>query len=201
MGLVLLPTWPCSMPKWESGRLSFRVTPLGGDEESLAKVRSVFAIADAFSAAEGGEDEQGPRGAVAGIYLPGAAATVSRTAGAALLGHGDIQLRLGAVSANAAAAWPVRPRTPGVRWFDSMPCGRSFEREPGSTSTETPTSGMRACPRLCETASSRPNRSGTPAMGGWSCSIWQPSPNVRDPPTSRTCCAFWRPGRVEPSMS
>lgn len=127
-------------------QVELRVTPLGGDEESLAKVRSVFAIADAFSAAElsvtlglsgnigqaavalghvqhysvgigmlervdhaaaisrqkappkpaeGGEDEQGPRGAVAGIYLPGAAATVSRTAGAALLGHSDIRLRLG----------------------------------------------------------------------------------------------------------
>jgi hypothetical protein len=125
-------------------QIELRITPLGGDEESLAKIRSAFAVADAFSAAElsvtlglsgnigqaavalghvehysvgigmlervdhaaalsrqkapspeGGEGGEGPRGAVAGIYLPGAAATVSRTAGAALLDHSDIRLRLG----------------------------------------------------------------------------------------------------------
>ncbi len=121
-----------------------RITPLGGDEESLAKIRSVFAIADAFTTqgmsvtlglsgnigqaavALGHtdhysvgigmleqvnhasaisrqvappkpeiEEAQGPRGALAGVYLPGVAATVSRAAGAALLGHSDIRLRVG----------------------------------------------------------------------------------------------------------
>lgn len=36
-----------------------------------------------------------PAGAVSGIYLPGIAATVSRTAGAALLAHTDIRTRVG----------------------------------------------------------------------------------------------------------
>lgn len=127
-------------------QVELRITPLGGDEESLAKIRSVFAIADSFKVNEmsvtlglsgnigqaavalghtdhysvgigmlervdhagaisrqtsppkpspEGEEGQGPRGALAGIYLPGVAATVSRTAGAALLGHSDIRLRLG----------------------------------------------------------------------------------------------------------
>lgn len=127
-------------------QVELRVTPLGGDEESLAKIRSVFAIAHAFtvqgmsvtlglsgnigqaavalghtehySVGVGmleqvnhasaisrqiappkqeveGEEAQGPRGALAGVYLPGVAATVSRTAGAALLGHSDIRLRVG----------------------------------------------------------------------------------------------------------
>lgn len=127
-------------------QVELRITPLGGDEESLAKIKSVFAIADAFTnlglsvtlglsgnigqaavalghtehysvgigmlervdhagainrqtsppkPSPEGEEGQGPRGALAGIYLPGAAATVSRKAGAALLGHTDIRLRLG----------------------------------------------------------------------------------------------------------
>jgi hypothetical protein len=127
-------------------QVELRVTPLGGDAESLVKIKSVFDITDAFTAldlsvtlglsgnigqaavalghtdhysvgvgmlervdhagtisrqisppkpASKGEDGQGPRGALAGVYLPGVAATVSRTAGAALLGHSDIRLRLG----------------------------------------------------------------------------------------------------------
>lgn len=128
-------------------QVELRITPLGGDDESLAKIKSVFTIAEAFSALdlsvtlglsgnigqaavalghtehysvgvgmlervdhaaainrqaappkptpEGEEDQGGPRGAIAGIYLPGVAATVSRTAGRALLGHSDIRLRLG----------------------------------------------------------------------------------------------------------
>lgn len=120
-------------------------TPLGGDDESVAKIRSVFAIADAFTQAgidvvlgQSGNightavalghvahysvgvglrervdhaaaisrqkapdklidsEEQGNRcGAVAGIYLPGPAATLGRRAGARLLGNTDIRTRIG----------------------------------------------------------------------------------------------------------
>lgn len=125
--------------------LELRVTPLGGDDESVAKIRSVFAIADAFTdagievvlgqsgnightavalghvahysvgvglrervdhaaaisrqtapAIRSENDEEGTRfGAVAGIYLPGLAATLGRRAGARLLGNTDIRTRIG----------------------------------------------------------------------------------------------------------
>lgn len=126
-------------------QVELRITPLGGDNESIAKIGSVFAMLDAFQAvgltvvlgwsgnigqaavALGHADHysvgvgmneqvnhaatisrqqkpppepapgEKPRtsGAVAGIYLPGLAATVSRAAGAALLAHTDIRTRVG----------------------------------------------------------------------------------------------------------
>lgn len=123
--------------------VDLRVTPLGGENESVKKIKSVFDIADAFAAAglevvlgySGnigqtavalgharhysvgvGLREQvnhsatitrqkappresqaggGHFGAVAGIYLPGPAATVGRKAGKALLDNTDIRTRIG----------------------------------------------------------------------------------------------------------
>lgn len=126
--------------------IELRITPLGGDDESVRKIQSVFAIAAAVTAAgltvtlgysgnigqaavalghvahysvgigmreqvnhagtiarqkappraagaDGGEDR--PRGALAGIYLPGPAATVGRKPGALLLAKTDIRTRIG----------------------------------------------------------------------------------------------------------
>jgi hypothetical protein len=125
--------------------LELRVTPLGGDDESVAKIRSVFVIADAFTDAgievvlgqsgnightavalghvahysvgvglrervdhaaaisrqktadtrTDGDEQAGRFGAIAGIYLPGPAATLGRRAGASLLGNTDIRTRIG----------------------------------------------------------------------------------------------------------
>jgi hypothetical protein len=124
--------------------LDLRVSPLGGDNESVAKIRSVFRLADTFrdagmevilgfsgnigqSAVALGhvahysvgiglrekvnhaemisrqktppkltDGDEGDRfGATAGIYLPGPAITLSRKAGAALLGNTDIRTRIG----------------------------------------------------------------------------------------------------------
>lgn len=135
--------------------LELRLTPVGGEEESLAKVRSVFTIATAFTAAglrvslghsgnighaavalghvehysvgvgllehvdhagtlssqtapprlapaEG--KDGGPRGALAGIYLPGLAATLPRAAGRALLSHTDTRLKVGCRTGTCATS-------------------------------------------------------------------------------------------------
>ncbi|GAA0305594.1 hypothetical protein [Kineococcus aurantiacus] len=127
--------------------VELRLTPVGGEGESLAKISSVFMIARAFTdagitvtmgqsgnlghvavvqghAAEysvgvgllesvnhgavmkrqtappkprdpaDGEEGNGPRGALAGIYLPGLAATVRRQVGKNLLGHSDLKLKV-----------------------------------------------------------------------------------------------------------
>jgi hypothetical protein len=124
--------------------IDLRLTPFGGEDESVSKIRSAFTIADAFMTAgvevvlgrsgnigqtavalghaahysvgvgmgeqvnhaaaisrqkhprvadDDGDDS--PRGALAGIYLPGPAATVGRRAGAALLDNTDIRTRIG----------------------------------------------------------------------------------------------------------
>ena len=122
-------------------QLELRLSPLGGDNERVAKIRSVFGVADQF-AARGIEvvlgcsgnigqtavalghatsysvgvglreqtnhasaisrqtqpprpDRPAHRGAGAGIYLPGLAATVPRTLGGALLDDTAIRTRIG----------------------------------------------------------------------------------------------------------
>ena len=125
-------------------RLELRLSPLGGEDESLAKIKSAYLILDALrnaglattlglsgtighaAVAFGHTDHYsvgvGPArtcqphlcnqhaatttqvrrerqektgGGGDGVYLPGIAQTVSRSAAEALLGHSDIRLRLG----------------------------------------------------------------------------------------------------------
>ena len=125
--------------------LELRLSPLGGENEGPAKIKSVFAICDTFRAAgirvtlgqsgnigraavalghadaysvgvgmrektdysaglyrqlnpappSSDDESSGPRGALAGIYLPGPSLLVSRTVGAALLANTDIRTRIG----------------------------------------------------------------------------------------------------------
>jgi hypothetical protein len=127
-------------------RLELRLSPFGGEDESVAKIRSGFKIADAFRAVgldvvlgfsgnvgqtafalghvsgysvgvgmreqvnhartisqqkrpprepEPGEEDKKGGVAVAGIYLPGAAATLPRASGKDLLRHSDIRTKIG----------------------------------------------------------------------------------------------------------
>jgi hypothetical protein len=147
------------------GRMDLRLSPFGGEDESVAKIRSGFKVVDAFrdagidvvlglsgnvgqtavalghahgysvgvgmrehvnhagtiatqkrppkEPAPGNEETKGGV-AVAGIYLPGAAATVKRDLGKTLLGHTDIRTKIGCrigACGSSVAGPGIDPRT------------------------------------------------------------------------------------------
>lgn len=149
----------------EIRQIELRLSPFGGDDESVAKIRSGFKIVDSFRAAgisvvlglsgnvgqtavalghaagysvgvgmrehvnhagtvasqkrppkepaPGDEDKAGGV-AVAGIYLPGAAATVPRKLGKILLAHTDIRTKIGCrigACGSSVAGPGIDPRT------------------------------------------------------------------------------------------